>query len=638
MKSPLYLNNNGRKSILFVTSIPDSMFVENFVKLAKYMQYPILVFIMDDMLYRLPPTGDHVHTSSLNTHPTVFSKLKYACEIFPDYTHYSWLNPGSIQRDVNIPCCVDASLLIDKIIVHQVPGLIFHQIFVIPRELISEVLMILDSDIENELSSFSSLTDSRPDLFYLVECDGEFHSLFGKYFNRSLAYNSWTCRDRYQIHDMLLTYKGTYAEIGVFKGEYSRYLLNNTPCSRLLLIDPYVNYGDYDKGSNSMDMEQVYDNAMFNVHVYTDRYTFVRKTSLEAALEVEDESLDFIYIDGNHAYDYVYQDLEAWWPKLKKGGYLVCDECYNYPLLADGKNSRIEWGVDNCFRVYGVYQASKDFSQKYKIHPTYFSSQVCFKKEEKIMFVSAFKDIGRDSWNAFKQSTDEYLRRFDLLSSNLSYPMVIYVEDSMRHLVKMRPGLIIMSLEGVNTFLKEYESIETAIITSSEYQSLIPLRRKSNPEHLYASYNLINHSKVNFVQNTSRLFSEFDHYIWINFGCIYNVANVPLRIDTKKLPRRVMYHGLDPLPKREVDPLEMLRTDNVYIMGSMFAVHRDWIDRYVRVYRQELERWHSLNVSDDEQNMVYQLVTKYPDMFEVVKGREWFTLFKDYLNEKTGLK
>ena len=35
---------------------------------------------------------------------------------------------------------------------------------------------------------------------------------------------------------------------------------------------------------------------------------------------------DWIYIDGNHTYEYVKQDLEGYRPKVKPGGYMAGDD------------------------------------------------------------------------------------------------------------------------------------------------------------------------------------------------------------------------------------------------------------------------------------------------------------------------
>ena len=52
----------------------------------------------------------------------------------------------------------------------------------------------------------------------------------------------------------------------------------------------------------------------------------IRKFSAEAMLDFEDNSIDWIYIDGNHSYEFVKEDLNGWWPKLKSGGYLCGDD------------------------------------------------------------------------------------------------------------------------------------------------------------------------------------------------------------------------------------------------------------------------------------------------------------------------
>lgn len=52
------------------------------------------------------------------------------------------------------------------------------------------------------------------------------------------------------------------------------------------------------------------------------RFTFVNKTSLEAAQEFNDESLDFVYIDADHSYKSVVEDIQAWKQKVKRGGIL----------------------------------------------------------------------------------------------------------------------------------------------------------------------------------------------------------------------------------------------------------------------------------------------------------------------------
>jgi hypothetical protein len=48
-----------------------------------------------------------------------------------------------------------------------------------------------------------------------------------------------------------------------------------------------------------------------------------KMTSALAALSVENDSLDFAYIDsGDHSYAMAVQDFQLWWPKIRHGGFL----------------------------------------------------------------------------------------------------------------------------------------------------------------------------------------------------------------------------------------------------------------------------------------------------------------------------
>ncbi len=48
----------------------------------------------------------------------------------------------------------------------------------------------------------------------------------------------------------------------------------------------------------------------------------VREKSIIASKNFSDNSLDFVYIDANHSYKCVTGDLDAWYPKVRVGGYV----------------------------------------------------------------------------------------------------------------------------------------------------------------------------------------------------------------------------------------------------------------------------------------------------------------------------
>lgn len=54
----------------------------------------------------------------------------------------------------------------------------------------------------------------------------------------------------------------------------------------------------------------------------------IRDESANAALKFNNESVDYLYIDGNHRYDYVLSDLVAWEPKISSMGAIVLNDVY----------------------------------------------------------------------------------------------------------------------------------------------------------------------------------------------------------------------------------------------------------------------------------------------------------------------
>lgn len=94
-------------------------------------------------------------------------------------------------------------------------------------------------------------------------------------------------------------------------------------------IDPWKDSEDniYRKivsipGNRAKTIETVHDYALERTIKYPN-CKLVQKTSMEALADFPKRSLDFVYIDGNHAFGYVAMDLMKWADKVKKGGIIA---------------------------------------------------------------------------------------------------------------------------------------------------------------------------------------------------------------------------------------------------------------------------------------------------------------------------
>lgn len=81
---------------------------------------------------------------------------------------------------------------------------------------------------------------------------------------------------------------------------------------------------------------------------------------MEALADFEDESLDFVYIDGNRTLPYITADIFGWETKLRKGG-IMSGHDYAFvrgprekimPRVSDGIH--VKAGVDACAYIMNV--------------------------------------------------------------------------------------------------------------------------------------------------------------------------------------------------------------------------------------------------------------------------------------------
>lgn len=167
-------------------------------------------------------------------------------------------------------------------------------------------------------------------------------------------------------------------EVGTFKGEFSKEIMS-VWSGTLYMIDVWRPLGDeYIDMSNHGKFDiNIFGEAIKNIKGYEDRAIMIRATSEISSNMFLDNSLDFIYIDANHAYDFVKEDIELWYPKVKKGGYLCGHDYlkidwYNDLNYAENNKDKHIWSSDGktYHGLFGVNPAVDEFCNEYKYTPT----------------------------------------------------------------------------------------------------------------------------------------------------------------------------------------------------------------------------------------------------------------------------
>lgn len=146
-------------------------------------------------------------------------------------------------------------------------------------------------------------------------------------------------RDLNQIIDL----KKPAAEIGVAEGYFSADILSwGVPI--LYMVDAWEHIDQYGDAANAQEWhDKNYNDAIERVSKYGKKAVILKGRSVEMAKKVR-RKLGYVNIDCDHSYQGVKADIEAWWPKLSRGGVMSFHD-YENPN-------------------YGVKQAVTEFASK----------------------------------------------------------------------------------------------------------------------------------------------------------------------------------------------------------------------------------------------------------------------------------
>ena len=156
-------------------------------------------------------------------------------------------------------------------------------------------------------------------------------------------------------------------EIGTFAGESTEIFLKSNAFKTLYCIDPYIQ--GFDPNDESTSELLPFAEKRFDKKFKDNKIIKKIKCKSDDAINLfEDNSIDFIYIDGNHQYKFVKNDIINYFPKIKIGG------------IISGHDYETS---EKTFHIRGVKKAVDEYfkSPPLKIYPD--NSWVYIKTDEK---------------------------------------------------------------------------------------------------------------------------------------------------------------------------------------------------------------------------------------------------------------
>jgi len=156
------------------------------------------------------------------------------------------------------------------------------------------------------------------------------------------------------------------AEIGVYKGHYTRRFAKAG--LKIYGVDLWKPYKDFDRETDNRvtRQEELFERATNFLSRYKE-VTLIRKKSMDAVKDFEDESLDFVYIDANHRIKFALEDIYEWSKKVRRGGIVSGHDYVDASDFGENINTKYKrWYDRNIHVKYAVdaYTKAKEYEIK----------------------------------------------------------------------------------------------------------------------------------------------------------------------------------------------------------------------------------------------------------------------------------
>ena len=253
------------------------------------------------------------------------------------------------------------------------------------------------------------------------------------------------------------------AEVGVYEGEHAVEILSRLNIKHLYLIDPYLEYDGWDDGWKNGIAEKLAI-AERNVSQFKDKITFIKEKFEEFDTKIL-PLLDFVYIDGNHASEFVKKDIELAL-KLTKDKAFICGHDYHLQTVKSGVDSAV---LNTKYKLY-----SKD-------------SDWWFRKEsnesENGMKVFYFNLNVGSGIERIGDNIKSMLEDFEVFEYKMQNPAYLMMDD----MVRENPDAIVMNeyfprVVEAAAFFKKFKPSVKIVLINHCYPTIEELT-KYNPQN-----------------------------------------------------------------------------------------------------------------------------------------------------------
>lgn len=157
------------------------------------------------------------------------------------------------------------------------------------------------------------------------------------------------------------------AEIGVYKGAFTKLFAEEG--FKIYAIDPWMAFSGQGRTLNRKDRQNfLFEHTSRLLKPYSNAL-IIRQTSMDALQYFDDGSLDFVYIDGDHDFRHIAEDIFEWSKKVRKGGMVSGHDYFSTHPKARNTIVHVAPIIDSytkLFKVENVWTLGRDFHKNNK--------------------------------------------------------------------------------------------------------------------------------------------------------------------------------------------------------------------------------------------------------------------------------
>lgn len=242
------------------------------------------------------------------------------------------------------------------------------------------------------------------------------------------------------------------------------------------------------------------------------------------------------------------------------------------------------------------------------------------------LYVSAFYDIGRHTWNdRFRCNPDCYTAYIDELISRIPN-IVIYLDEDLYRKYHATHGDKIQNYNPSETFLSWTVEKEGLIIANDLYKQEI-LHRLDFPEHCRPLYTTVNHNKVHFLKRAQEAHPKYSHYVWIDIH-YFRHRDYPYfsqNTSTEKITIGTSRWNLG-----DLTPKDIMKSEFDHLQGSVIIVPSSLVPTLYSQYVKQLQDNYANYIVDDDQGIHLGIYQRMPELYNPVYTGQFGVFFKIY--------